>query len=336
MQKQRHWLYRRGGIYYLHDSETGKRESLKTKIRREAEQIRLVRNEASSNPRVGLAMAKALLSAHDPKMPARTWQDVMDEFCNRGKPQTQMCRRQIVARKGFDSIRRKKLIETTGDDFIQLLKKAGAQVHHNLRCLHNLALGFGWLPWPVLPSRLWPSIKRRGKRAVTWQEHRRIVGAERNREWRQYYELLWETGASQTDAALLRAENVDWHAGTLSYQRQKTGEWAHLRVGTCLQELLRELPAQESLFPHLARTKNSARSSAFYHRCRGLGIQGISLHSYRYAWAERARACGYPERWAQNALGHNSRAVHQAYARQGVAICPSLDNYEKEIHVAAA
>jgi hypothetical protein len=41
-------------------------------------------------------------------------------------------------------------------------------------------------------------------------------------------------------------------------------------------------------------------------RTRALQIQGVSLHSYRYAWAERARRCGYPERFAQEALGHNT------------------------------
>lgn len=40
----------------------------------------------------------------------------------------------------------------------------------------------------------------------------------------------------------------------------------------------------------------------------------MSLHSYRYAWAERAKTAGYPERFAQEALGHNSKAVHRAYA----------------------
>lgn len=36
-------------------------------------------------------------------------------------------------------------------------------------------------------------------------------------------------------------------------------------------------------------------------RTRALDIQGVSLHSYRYAWAERARKCGYPARIAQEA-----------------------------------
>ena len=33
---------------------------------------------------------------------------------------------------------------------------------------------------------------------------------------------------------------------------------------------------------------------------------------FRPAWAERAKTVGYPERFAQEALGHNSKAVHRA------------------------
>jgi hypothetical protein len=33
----------------------------------------------------------------------------------------------------------------------------------------------------------------------------------------------------------------------------------------------------------------------------GLKIEGVTLHSYRDAWAERALRCGYPERFAQQA-----------------------------------
>jgi hypothetical protein len=230
MQKQRFWLYRRAGIYYLQDSQTGRRESLNTRSKREAEQTRAARNDAAANPRVGLAMAKAILSAYDPQMARRTWQDVMEEFSRRGKPQTQADRRRLLARHPFDSIRFKKLIETTNDDFIGLLRASGAQVHHNLRCLQNLALGLGWLPWPILPPRLWPSVPHSRKRGITFPEHQLIVSAEADEEWRHYYELLWATGASQTDAAKLRAENVDWSRCVLSYQRQKTEEWAHTRA----------------------------------------------------------------------------------------------------------
>ena len=34
----------------------------------------------------------------------------------------------------------------------------------------------------------------------------------------------------------------------------------------------------------------------------------------------------------QEALGHTSRAVHEAYARGAAVICPPLDEYEKNVH----
>jgi hypothetical protein len=59
-------------------------------------------------------------------------------------------------------------------------------------------------------------------------------------------------------------------------------------------------------------------------------IPEVTLHSYRYAWAERARKSGYPERFAQEALGHNSKAVHRAYARKAKVIIPTLESYENQ------
>ena len=67
----------------------------------------------------------------------------------------------------------------------------------------------------------------------------------------------------------------------------------------------------------------------------GLGISGVTLHSYRYAWAERAKTVGYPERFAQEALGHNSKAVHRAYAKRALMKIPSLKDYEQRAAVKA-
>jgi hypothetical protein len=38
----------------------------------------------------------------------------------------------------------------------------------------------------------------------------------------------------------------------------------------------------------------------------------------------------YPERFAQQALGHNSKAVHHAYSKHAEVTVPSLDDWEKE------
>ncbi len=72
------------------------------------------------------------------------------------------------------------------------------------------------------------------------------------------------------------------------------------------------------------------RATEFKQRCDGLGISGVSLHSYRYVWAERALKCGFPERFAQQALGHNSKAVHRAYAKHAEVTVPSLADWEKD------
>lgn len=72
------------------------------------------------------------------------------------------------------------------------------------------------------------------------------------------------------------------------------------------------------------------RATEFHQRCVGLDIKGVSLHSYRYAWAERAKSAGYPERFAQEALGHNNKAVHRAYARKAKVELRSLGEYERQ------
>ena len=71
------------------------------------------------------------------------------------------------------------------------------------------------------------------------------------------------------------------------------------------------------------------RATEFKQRCDELAISSVSLHSCRYAWAERALKCGFLERFAQQALGHTSKAVHRAYAKHAEVTVPSLADWEK-------
>ena len=87
--------------------------------------------------------------------------------------------------------------------------------------------------------------------------------------------------------------------------------------------------ASGPLFPYLRTVRSGDRATEFHQRCVGLGIKGVTLHSYRYAWAERAKKAGYPERFAQEALGHNSKAIHRAYARRAQVELPPLSEFER-------
>ncbi len=324
----RYRLVRRGNRYYAVHRQTRERESLGTSSRHTAEKVLAARNESARCASLNLAMGRAYLAAHDPALIDRQWSQVIEEFCQRGKEHTKARRQRAFLSPQFQALRTKRLVETTADDLHTVLRAGGSSTNHFLRCLHNLALGFGWLPAPIIPQKLWPLPLRKSRRGITLDEHTKILQSEKNEERRLYYELLWEIGAAQTDAAILTAENIDWKNEVLTYQRKKTGEWASIRIGPRLRQLLVRLPSVGSLFPRQAKIRESARSAEFCRRCRVTGVKGVSLHSYRYAWAERAKSLGYPVRWAQNALGHNSRAVHLAYARAVVAICPSLESYE--------
>ncbi len=330
--KQRFWLLRRGDVYYLQDSFTGKRESLQIKDPKTAAKIRDARIEVNQRPELSLALGRAYLKVHDPDMAKRTWADVMEEQAKRGADTTQeRCRREIKT-KPFDLIRNKPLVETTAGDLLAVIRLGNNSTNGFLRIFHHLAFGLGWIYRPILPSKLWPKIKKKKRRAITLDEHQRIIATECNAERRLYYELLWETGASQTDAAKLCAENINRATRTLCYQRQKLGpesKPAAMAVGNKLEALLKQLPSQGPLFPHQSTLKDKHRSAEFYRRCKVLKIVGISLHSYRYAWAQRAKAAGYPQRWAEEALGHNSPAVHEAYAKGATVICPPLEDFEE-------
>jgi integrase len=101
-----------------------------------------------------------------------------------------------------------------------------------------------WLPWPVLPKKRWPAVSFKKKRAITWDEHCRIVEHEVNPERKTFYQLAWHTGASQTDLALLEASNIDWERHALSFTRKKTKTIAILRFDDAIAEVLRSLPAE--------------------------------------------------------------------------------------------
>jgi integrase len=195
--------------------------------------------------------------------------------------------------------------------------------------MHNFALDMNWLPAMIMPRRQWPAIRFKEKRAITLEEHQKIVGAERNRERKIFYELCWHLGGAQGDIANLNGDDVDWQNKTVSFFRKKTGVPVLVQLGEQALNVLRDLPSEGKLFSYLSSVRSGDRATEFKQRCQGLDIHGITLHSYRYAWAERAKVCGYPERFAQEALGHNSRAVHRAYAKRAKVKIPSLEDYEK-------
>ncbi len=101
-------------------------------------------------------------------------------------------------------------------------------------------------------------------------------------------------------------------------------------LGNEALNLFKDLPGEGRLFPYLPQGRAGDRATEFQSRCKQLDIKGVTLQSHRYAWAEGAKTVDYPERFAQEALGHNSKAVHRAYAKRTLMKLPSLEEYEQK------
>lgn len=240
--------------------------------------------------------------------------------------------------KAFAPLLPKVIIETHAELLLRVLQMGKVSTNVYLRRLHNFCLDMNWLPWPLIPKRQWPAVRFKDKRAITWEEHCRIIARENNPERKAFYQLAWHIGASQSDLAHLEAENVDRTNRIICFVRMKT-RWRsqqppQIRFGKEVETILATLPKFGPLFPYLRGVRPTDRANEFRQRCIGLGIKGVTLHSYRYAWAERAKVVGYPERFAQLALGHNSKAVRRAYAKNAQVTLPPLEDYESNTSAA--
>jgi hypothetical protein len=79
--QQRFRLYRRnGGIYYVHDGETSKRQSLHTRERVEASALFAAKTQSHRQAHLNLRLARTYLAATDPMVSKRTWQVPMEEL----------------------------------------------------------------------------------------------------------------------------------------------------------------------------------------------------------------------------------------------------------------
>ena len=329
IMNQQFILFRRAGVFYYEDTTTGKQLSLRTKDEGEAKTLLHAKNEAARQPVLNLQIARAYLAGADPLVSSRTWQFPMDEMTRTKTGPTRIRNERAMLDPAFDTIRNLPILETNATHFLRVLHAGSVSTNVFLRRIHNFALDMSWLPWPVLPKKRWPQVRFKEKRAVTAAEHQAIVAGEANPERRAFYEFCWHLGGAQSDVANLSAEDIDWQSKTVSFCRSKTGTASIIRFGAELERILLSLPRSGPLFPNLKPMREAHRATEFRRACRRLEISGITLHSYRYAWAERARICGYPERFAQEALGHQSKAVHRAYAKKAQVVISTLEDYER-------
>jgi len=259
-----------------------------------------------------------------------TWDRLISIFATTGKNITKQRKLNEFSRPRWDKLKRIPIADTCGTDFLELLEAGGRMTQQYLSSLQTLAIEMGIRTHVVLPRKYWPKKPKISKRAITEDEHRLLTLNIHSIRWRLFLELLWETGASQSDAAHFRIEHLT--QGEIVYERMKTGMRAAQAISPELRRMMQLAIAGRTkgyILPSMQSMDQKDRATIFRRHCKRLGIVGVSLHSYRYAWAERAFQLGVPERLAMVALGHNSSAIHRAYARNAKIVAPSLSDYSK-------
>ena len=331
-------MFRRGnGWFYSEDVVTRQQVSLHTKDRKEAQVLLSVKNEAYRAPMLNLKLAKAYLQGTHSDHICRTWGDALDrliEEMEEGATRQKWIR--VRDSQPFSRLQWTVLFYTEDIHFWRVLNHphATASTYRWLRYLRNYAMDKGWLLHRVFSKKAWPKVKPRPKRAITSEQHRRIMEAEPDLERRQYYQMLWFSGGAQTDVAHFHSDCLDKATLTIFFQRKKmrTRDRGHCRIpiGEEIQALLDQLPAEGWFFPEVRSESSTQRAAKFKRLCSKLGIMDVTLHSYRYALAERALWSGMPEREAMSYLGHKNKNRHHGYAKNAPTVTLPLSYYEKK------
>jgi hypothetical protein len=81
-----------------------------------------------------------------------------------------------VRDRALDALRSVVVLATQAEQFLRVLEAGTVSTNVHLRRIHNFALAMSWLHWPKVVSG--------EKRAITLDEHQRIVAREPNPETR--------------------------------------------------------------------------------------------------------------------------------------------------------
>jgi hypothetical protein len=136
-------------------------------------------------------------------------------------------------------------VETRAEHILAVLKAGSVSTNVYLRRLHNFALDTNWLLAPTLVKRKWPAPGYRKRRAITRDEHQRIVARENRCP---VHKLLKRHSASRERMfkhlsefkslpGIPATSGIDWQCLRISSQKP-----THINVGL-LRDLLGQLLA---------------------------------------------------------------------------------------------
>ena len=92
---------------------------------------------AIRQPAMNLPIAPGYLQHGDPALAGRTWQHVMEQMVFARTRVTRARRKTAIRDEAFDLIRRRKLVQTTGEHFLAVLKAGSISANMYIQQLKN-------------------------------------------------------------------------------------------------------------------------------------------------------------------------------------------------------
>lgn len=110
----------------------------------------------------------------------RTWLQALEALAGTKQGANQLRWKTAAKDKAFVPLLPRVIIETPGELILKVLETGTVSTNVFLRCLHNFCVDMNWLPWPLIPKRQWPDVRFKEKRAITLEEHQKIVATDSN------------------------------------------------------------------------------------------------------------------------------------------------------------
>jgi hypothetical protein len=122
-----------GKVWMIQDNKIGKRESLRTTDKFEAQSLLGIRNQPHKTATFHLQSARTHLAESKAKGSNRTWQMVMDSIVKSKQGSTKLRWERANKCKPFNHIRNLVVFETEADDFLKVLEDGKVSTNMYLR-----------------------------------------------------------------------------------------------------------------------------------------------------------------------------------------------------------
>src|ERR1035441_9900421 len=127
----------RGGMFYCVDKITGKRTSLQTTNKDEAQQIVEAKNNSVRQPVLNLQIAKAYLAGTDNGIATRTWQEALESLTSTKQGANQHRWRTVARDPALAPLLSRVLIETPGELLLKAMQAGTVSTNGVLRRLRE-------------------------------------------------------------------------------------------------------------------------------------------------------------------------------------------------------